>query len=159
MFDAQKIIKSYAFFDIIGIKKALFDGSALEFLNQIWKSIDAWAFGAKREMGRLLNQNRQMVMIPYLTTISDSIIMSTKEEFEIKNFYELVDQFRNFLKRNKIPFYTIINRDWEIHPHDFPAMGGTGGNYFNMTGAGAAWGNIYLADIELHENKKKWIEK
>jgi len=159
MFDAKKIINSYAFFDIIGIKEALIDGKAIGLLDRIWKLTDAWAFNSDRKRGKLLNQKYISNMIPYVTTISDSIIIKTKEEFEIEEFYNLVDAYRTLLKTNEIQFYTIINRDWEVYPPGFPVMGGTMGNYLNITGVGAAWGNIYLGDSEIRKNKREWIDK
>lgn len=160
MMNAKKITKSYAYIDIIGIKKALMDGSGVELLNRLWKRTDGWAFSCEGVMGKPLNKEGFLYnAMPYVTTFNDSILIDTEMEFEIKHLYELADLYREMLKKNEFSFYTILNQDWEIQPPKFHAMGGTKGNYQNITGAGAAWGNIYIGDSEIRHHKTEWIGK
>ena len=161
MFSATSITKSYAFIDIIGVKKGLLNGSALKLLDTAWKAADNWASMQSSKLVDKINSQgaiskiRPEVMV---STIGDSIFITTKEEYTIESFYVIIDSFRDYLIKQEIKFYTIVNRDDEVYPHIYPPTGAREYNYFNVTGAGKAWGNIYLFDKEFEDKENKTLE-
>ena len=160
-------IKTYAYFDVIGIKKAFKEGNAAELLSQFWKSTEQWVFHKVSELGYLPleGQNADKVPKVYLTVFSDSALLYTRPEHTLDAFYKIaLDLLKSLKDKGKLNAYCIINRDEEIAVPDYSSIGGYTVNsnnkpYYNrVVGSGSAWVNIYLADLAVKE-KQEWHDK
>ena len=151
--------KTYAFFDVIGIKHAFRQGNAAEILTKFWNEVDGWTMSGFKDVGkvRVYGQNRDQDPSPFVRTYSDSAILYNKPEIEIEDFYCLALSLKKKIDIAAGGSYTIINRDDEIVAPSRPILGGIpmGQNnkprYENIFGSGPAFINIYLADLALKE--------
>lgn len=159
--------KTYAYFDVIGIKKAFKEGNASELLSQFWKSTKQWVSRKVSDLGYLPLEGQNADKIPevYLTVFSDAALLYTRDEHTLDAFYKIALDLLKFIKdEDKLNAYCIINRDKEITVPDNSSIGGYTVNsnnkpYYNrVVGSGAAWVNIYLADLAVKE-KQEWHDK
>ena len=150
--------KTYAFYDVIGMKDALENNKEDSFIKfwqycQTWTNTYSAACTIKDDpAGTQINPET------YITTFSDSAILHTEPEINIDDFYKIALDLKNGLKEINIDAYCIINCDDEISHSDRPALGchsegRSGRRYNNAVGSGLSWINLYLADRAISKNK------
>lgn len=162
----KEIRKTYAFFDVIGVKKAIESGDASKLLSEFWKRTDLWGNQRSTNIGWCHDKNdNEVIPFIYLRVFSDSAILYTNPELVLEDFYRIATDLYNFIKENGLQIYCIINRDMETLSEY-----STGGvkmdekyrpNYERIVGTGSAWFNVFKADHEISDNPKirDWHKK
>jgi len=117
---------TYAFFDVVGVKAAFRQGSAADVLGKFWAAVDAWTNSSAGGAGPMRIEGQNAVQVPdaYVKTFSDSNILHTEPEFEITEFWKLVDSLQGAINRAAGSSYVIVNRDDEVVHQSIPAIGG-----------------------------------
>jgi len=155
--------KTYAMFDVIGIKAAFKRGEAAEALEGFWNAADAWATSGFSEVGQVwvLGQHATQAPDPFVRTYSDSALLYTGTEVELRDFYRLVLSLKKRIDSAAGDSYVIINRDDEVAAPRFPALGGIlmgsdhNPRYVNLAGSGPAFVNLFGADEALKQALRK----
>jgi hypothetical protein len=102
MFNAGKKCKSYTFFDVIGIKETLLNGTAIDILDKVWKAVDEWLTHKSSIKVTLKdNQGTSTCSKVKVFVVSDSIFLRTEKEYDLESFYTIVDSLREYLKKRK----------------------------------------------------------
>ena len=93
--------RTYAFFDVVGVKDAFRQGSAADVLGKFWTAVDAWTNSGAGGAGPMQIAGQNAVQVPdaYVTTFSDSAILHTEPELEISEFWKLVDGLQEAINR------------------------------------------------------------
>lgn len=161
-------VKSFAYYDVIGINKATPEERSKMFL-EFWKQSDLWINGNLCEHffkdplpveGR---NNETAFPECKLGTFSDSALLMTVKEHPLINFYDIATRLKEHYEKT-LPVYCIINKD-ELISYEGHALGGgivdKDGKYmYNAAlGSGAVWVDIYEADQSIRKNndwKKKY---
>jgi diadenosine tetraphosphate (Ap4A) HIT family hydrolase len=150
--------KTYALFDVIGVKKAFAAGKTAEVLQAFWVAADAWTNGVASGLGPMPVLGGEAVQVPdaFVTTYSDSALLSTEPEFEIGAFWRLVENFKAKIDQATGASYVIVTRDDEVPHHELPALGfhviGSGDTkhrYHNAGGSGPAFVHLFLAEQQI----------
>lgn len=148
------MVKTYALFDVVGVKEALSAGSGSTVLKEFWRTADAWVNGAGNSFGQQLVLGGKRTEVPNVSvvTFSDSALVFTRPEFELHVFYKIVGSLKQALERNVGKVYCVVSRGEEVEHPALPALGMMNIDsdmkpaYFNVAGSGAAWVNMHLAD-------------
>jgi hypothetical protein len=153
--------RTYALFDVIGVKRALGAGDAPKLLTAFWQVAEDWTNHRASHLGPLRHATDYATIPsdPILRTYSDSALLSTPEEVDIESFYRLVQDLKRLIEERVGAAYVVVNRDDEIAPPE-PAMWVSGRGdptprYINISGSGPAFINLYLADDAL-KHAKAW---
>ena len=163
--------KTYAFYDIIGVKDELKQGGRVRIVHEFEKHAQLWAFHqheiCKIGPSTLLN-NPGIARYPmaFLRVLSDSAFLYLDDEYELNTHFEFTINFKKFLEeKGGLKVFCIFNRDIETNPGGISFVGGTlvkgtEPTYFRLGGVGPAWSNIIEALAPLREtNKKVWKGK
>ena len=155
--------KSYAFFDLLGVKNAFADGTAAQLLEKFWNTADAWTSSPHFPAMKVYGESFLTQPTVFVRTFSDSAILYTKEEHSIEDFYLIVESFKSSIERGVGKVYVIVSRNKEASAPRMPALGGRmldhdmTPNYLNIAGSGDAWANIHYADHVITRTKE-WHE-
>lgn len=153
-------IKTYAYFDLLGVKKAFENGTAAELLDEFWNCADTWANSQYFEPMKVEGNTFMTSPTIYTTTFSDSALIHTKEEHSISDFYLIANSFKHFIERRVGSLYGIVSKNEEKAAPRMPALGGRlmGSDmiplYTNIAGSGDAWANIHYADGVISKTKE-----
>lgn len=155
--------RTYALFDVIGVKQALSNGTAATKLVDFWNVVEDWTNHQASNLGQVHTADGALVTpSPILRTYSDSALMRMPEELDIEDFYGLVLDLKGRIETRAAPCYVIVNRDDEI-PSPAPIIYVSAGGdptprYLNVCGSGKAFPHLYLADEALR-GAKSWHGK
>lgn len=160
------MLKTYALYDVIGVKAALTSGTGPAVLKKFWQAADAWTTGVGNSFGQQLVLDGRHTEEPqvYVVTFSDSALLFTRPEFKLEVFYKIAGSLKQTLERAVGRVYCIISRGEEVAHPAMPALGGTiiddqmKPAYFNVAGSGAAWVNLHLADRAIGR-RKDWHDR
>jgi hypothetical protein len=160
------MLKTYAFYDVVGVKDALKAGNGLALLKEFWQTADAWTNGPGNSFGQQAVQDGDHSEEPrvYVVTFSDSALLFTRPEFKLDIFYKIAGNLKQKLQTAVGGVYCIISRGDEIAHPALPARGGTVMDdqnrpaYLSIAGSGEAWVNLHLADRAIGR-RKDWHKK
>ncbi len=158
--------KTYALFDVVGMKEALAKGTGPALLKKFWQAADAWTNGAAQSYGHHPVMEGAHTEAPgvNVVTFSDSALLFTRPEFRLELFYKIAGGLKQVLQVAVGPVYCIVSRGEEIAHPSLPALGAIAIDdqmkpaYFNVAGSGAAWVNLHLADRAVGR-RKDWHKK
>ncbi len=157
---------TYAYYDIIHTKRLLLEKNGSDKIAQLWNRIDWFVNNpSDSDFSTLFLEGKNCKQTPEIHVIafSDSFLLYTKPEFIIDDFYKIARRFKEIIEEN-LKCYCIINRDKEIKQSCFPASGGHSLDdaniplYYQITGVGPAWVNIYLSENFIRK-QKEWNER
>lgn len=151
--------KSYALFDVIGVKQAFAKGSAAGVLQGFWTAADAWTNGVAANFPsmKLAGQNAYQSPSVLVRTFSDSALLSTEEELEIVEFWKLVDSLKKAIDQATNESYVIVNSDQQVAHHAPPVLGfqalhqNNSPAYLNLSGSGPAFVHLFLAEEAIRK--------
>ena len=160
------MLKTYAFYDVVGVKDALKTGKGPDLLKAFWQTADGWTNGPGSSFGQQPVQDGGHTEVPrvYIVTFSDSALLFTRPEFKLDIFYKIAGSLKQKLEKAVAEVYCIISRGDEIAHPALPALGGTVVDdhsrpaYYNVAGSGEAWVNLHLADRAIAK-RKDWHKK
>jgi hypothetical protein len=147
--------RTYALFDVIGIKRAMASGTAPDLLIAFWDVVEDWTNHGASNLGPLQHaiDYASVPSEPIVRTYSDSALLRTPEEVDLDSFYRLVLDLKQRIENQVTNCYVIVNKDDEIAAREPNIWVSTGGDptprYINISGSGAAFMNLYLADDAL----------
>ncbi len=160
--------RTYAYFDLIGTKEALKEGrNPQEKLEKYWTALKEATkqahSGRAPVYSKRYNREVDEAVEPVVRVWSDSALLWMNNELvNLADFYMVVEAFLRVLRNFEVSVYCIINRDTESHTPDlFEHTGYSDPPRISFEfgpGTGAAWANIYLADLEL-QNRKDWFKQ
>ncbi len=158
--------KTYALFDVVGVKEAVREGKGGQVLTAFWTAADAWTNGRANSLGQRPVLGGRHLEAPRVAvvTFSDSALMFTRPEFELEVFYEVAQSLKTVLEAAVGRVYCIVSRGDEIDHPSLPALGmkvvdeTLAPAYFSVAGSGSAWVNLHLADRAIGA-RKDWHDR
>lgn len=146
-------LKTYALFDVIGVKRAFTTGRAPAILDAFWKASDVWTDLGTHGMVKLASRpHTQQRADPRVRTFSDSALLDHVPEIAIDDFWALTRSLKAAIDRAASSSYVIVCCAHEISHHQLPAAGCSSiddnltPKYLNLSGSGPAFMHLFMAD-------------
>lgn len=142
-------MRTYALFDLIGIKKAFEDGNTPQLLESFWNVTERWTNSQSFTPVEIPSKGYTASPEAFVSTFSDSALLYTKEELSIKDFYDVVLSLKKQIETvGRV--YVIVSRNDDVNiSSSGPQLFGSMDNvprYTHIAGSGKAWANLHYAD-------------
>jgi hypothetical protein len=155
------VLKTYALFDVIGVKRAFELGNAAAILDRFWTAADVWTNAGGHGMVDREGGRETQEADPSVVTFSDSALLQHEPEIEINHFWRLVRGLKKAIDAAAGTSYVVVCREHNIDHHSHPALGGlvvdSGGRprYFNAGGSGPAFANLFSAEQAIRKSAQR----
>lgn len=155
-------MKSYAFYDLIGVREALEKGEVNELLTKFWNAIDAWTNlqAGSQEPARVVGESHIEAPEIFCASFTDSAVMHTSKDHGPSKFYEIALALKDSIERAAGSCYVVLSYADEIAQPNLPAMGGHSfsrshvPHYYRLAGSGDSWANMMYADMAVTKTKE-----
>lgn len=159
-------MKTLAIIDLIGIKARLEDGTGAAKLKEFWTRAETWTNTQNIEYCTSARERNTLICPQAIVTSwSDSLLVQSEPEVEIKDFYEKVLFPLRRVVAGVDKSYAVVCRGPAIEAPDGPTLGGrlsrqSGGGdaWTQIFGSGPAWINLWLAD-QFVNRKSEWHDR
>ena len=130
-------LKTYALYDLIGVKAAFEDGTAEALLTALWQAAEGWTtYYAPGPLGLEGRQNVVQAPRVVVRSFSDSALLHTREEHTLSAFYRIARSLKSAIERVGAA-YCVVNRAQEVAHPAMPPGGMRGFDDDGGSGSGA----------------------
>lgn len=155
--------RTYALFDLIGVREGLDAGTASKALRDFWNVCEDWANHQIDNLVPLhLADGATSSPTPRLVTYSDSAFFKHDPQLSLTEFFRLVDDLKQKIEKRAGHCYVVVAHGAEIE-HEPPniyvkSAGEQEWRYTNVFGSGDVVVNLWEAE-KVVRRTKDWHDK
>ena len=155
-------MKSYAYYDLIGVRASIEKGGVKELLTRFWNAVDVWTNTSQSNFEAMKVIGENYITIPeiFSASFTDSAVMHTQHDHGPENFMKIALNLKSAIEQAAGPCYVVISYAAEIPQPDLPALGSNSfssqcvPHYYRLAGSGESWANMMYADHVISRSRE-----